>query len=189
MKDIRVLGIDDSHFTPHAGGRVKIVGVVMRLSSYIDGFLMREIDVDGMDSTDAIVSMVESKYSQDIRVIMTQGITLGGFNIIDLEELHSKTGRKVIAVSRRMPDLEKIKSALVKHFPDYERRIDIIENVPIEEVENGNSKIYIQRVGMDLREAKEILNKLTIRGSIPEPIRVAHLVASALYFGESRGKP
>ncbi len=189
MKDVRVLGVDDSHFEPHTRGTVKVVGVVMRLSGYIDGFLLREITIDGTDATDAIISMVESKYSRDIRVIMIQGITLGGFNIVDLERLHRETGRAVITVSRRNPDIEKIREALEKHFPDHGTRMALITKFPVEPLENGGGIIYIQRVGITMDEAREIIAKTTIRGTMPEPIRIAHLVASALHFGESRGKP
>ena len=41
---------------------------------------------------------------------------------------------------------------------------------------------------MDLEEAKEIIKLSTIRGVIPEPIRMAHLIASGITRGESYGK-
>ncbi len=48
--------------------------------------------------------------------------------------------------------------------------------------------MYIKCTGVSLEEAKEIINISTIRGVIPEPIRVAHLIASGITRGESYGK-
>ncbi len=189
MKDIRILGVDDSHFTPHTKGRVMLIGVVMRSSNYIDGFLKREIDIDGIDATDEIIHMLVGKYERDIRVVMTQGITFGGFNVIDVERIHRETGKAVLVISRKMPNLESMDKALKMHFPDWKERVELIRKVEIEKVRNGEWDIYVQRVGLDRKEAEEIIKKFTVRGAIPEPVRVAHLVASALYFGESRGKP
>ncbi len=189
MKDIRVVGIDDSHFKPHTEGKVTLIGVVMRSSKYIDGFLKGEIEIDGMDSTDVIIKMVRGKYEKDIRVIMTQGITFGGFNVLDVERLYKETGKSVIVISRKMPDLESMERALREHFLDWEERVKLINEVNIEKLKNGEFEIYVQRVGIDKENTKEIIRKFTIRGAIPEPVRVAHLAASALHFGESRGKP
>jgi len=41
---------------------------------------------------------------------------------------------------------------------------------------------------ISIKEAKEIIKLSTIRGVIPEPIRVAHLIASGITRGESYGK-
>ncbi len=189
MKNIRVLGIDDSHFEPHSNGSVDLVGVVMRLSGYIDGFLKRSVEIDGLDSTDKIIDMISSKYGRDIKVVMTQGITVGGFNVIDLEKIYNITGKKVISISRKKPDMKSIKKALISNFHDWDRRWKIISKIPVEPVSNGEYTLYIQRAGIDIDEAKSVIRKITFRGAIPEPVRVAHLVASALYYGESTGKP
>ncbi|MFW5904386.1 MAG: DUF99 domain-containing protein, partial [Candidatus Saliniplasma sp.] len=36
---------------------------------------------------------------------------------------------------------------------------------------------------------ERIIKLFTIRGRIPEPIRISHIVASGIVRGESRGKP
>ncbi len=190
MKNIRVLGVDDAYFVPHKGGKTYIVGVVMRASFYIDGFVVREITVDGEDVTDAIASMLlDSKYRSDIKFVMTQGITFGGFNILDIKKLYEIAKKPVIVISRRKPDLDSMFSALKNHFPDWEKRSKLLTEVEIEGVKNGRYTIYIQRMGVDKNTALEIMRKFTIRGAIPEPLRIAHLMASALKLGESKGKP
>ena len=190
MKNIRVLGIDDAYFVPHKKGETYIVGVVMRLTFYVEGFMLREIAVDGMDVTKVLTSMInESKYRNDIKIVMTQGITFGGFNILDLHALHESTGKPIIVVLRKMPDIESMVFALKSHFHDWRERAELLKKVNIEKVKNGRYDVYIQRVGIEKNEAIRIIRKSTIRGAIPEPIRVAHLFASSLKLGESRGKP
>ena len=49
-------------------------------------------------------------------------------------------------------------------------------------------KVYIQRKGITLGKAKQILKLTCTRSLIPEPIRVAHLIAGGVVTGESKGK-
>ncbi len=188
-KYIRVLGIDDSYFVPHTPGEANLVGVVMRYPNYIEGMLLRKISVDGMDVTDSVVDMLASKYGKQIKVIMTQGITFGGFNILDIERIWKEYEIPIIVISRKMPDLSEIESALKKHFNDWQRRVNLIKKYPIEIIRNENYELYVQVAGLDIEIAEKIIKSFTVRGAIPEPLRVAHLIASALHFGESRGKP
>ncbi len=186
---IRALGVDDSYFVPHRPGKVPLVGAVLRMPNYFEGVLLREIEVDGLNSTEAIIDMLQSKYKKQIRIIFTQGITFGGFNVVDLERVHRETGVPVVVISRKEPNLGKIEEALKKHFNDWKDRMNLIRKYPLERVKNGNFHIYIQRVGISEKEALFAIKNFTVKGAIPEPLRVAHLIASALHFGESRGKP
>ena len=189
MKEkIRALGVDDGHFVPHKPGHVPLVGVLTRAPNYLEGVLIRKISVDGDDATDSILDMLSSRYGRQVRVVMTQGITFGGFNILDLERVYEESGIPVLVVSRKMPDLNSMENALRKHFPDWKRRVALLKKFPIKRVKNGEYEIYIQSVGLEEEEEK-ILRSFTVRGAIPEPVRMAHLFASALSFGESKGKP
>jgi hypothetical protein len=161
----------------------------MRLSGYIDGFLKRTIAVDGLDVTERLLEMMNSKYGRDIRIVMTQGITFGGFNVLDIRRFARCSGTAVIVISRKRPNIESMRAALEKHFEDWEYRYSLLTAVPIEEVNNGEHTLWIQRVGISYDDAIYVLRKSTVRGAIPEPVRIAHLVASAMHFGESRGKP
>jgi len=43
-------------------------------------------------------------------------------------------------------------------------------------------------VGSTRAAVREALALTTIRGSLPEPLRVAHLIAAGIMRGESRGR-
>jgi hypothetical protein len=120
---------------------------------------------------------------------MLKGITIGGFNMVDISQLHEKTSLPVIVVNRKMPNLEDIKNAL-KNFDDSENRWKCIENAgKIYKMQiEKNKNIYFQFKGLRKEETERIIKLSCTRSSIPEPLRVAHLIASALIKGESEGR-
>jgi endonuclease V-like protein UPF0215 family len=77
---------------------------------------------------------------------------------------------------------------LKKKFKDWKKRWAIISKGELNRVETSNNPIYVKCIGISFEEAKEIIKLSTIRGVIPEPIRVAHLIASGVTRGESYGK-
>ena len=75
-----------------------------------------------------------------------------------------------------------------KNFEDWKERLNLMKNGKLHSVKTLHNPIYIKCVGVSIEEAKEIIKISTIRGVIPEPIRVAHLIASGVIKGESHGK-
>jgi len=187
-REIRILGIDDSALLNE---KVMVIGTVYRGGDWMDGVLRSYITKDGLDATAVICRMVlNSKHYSQIRVIMLDGITYAGFNVIDIEKLYRETGIPLIVFMRSYPNFEKLKSAL-KHFPDGEKRWKIIEKAgEIYNIagEKERSSIYIQKIGVSLENVGKIIRLSSTRGNIPEPLRVAHLIATGIILGESRGK-
>jgi endonuclease V-like protein UPF0215 family len=120
--------------------------------------------------------------------MMIDGIALGGFNVIDIEKVHCDTDLPVITITRDKPDFDKIKGALQKNFNDWKERWDLMRKGELHKLKTTHNPIYVKCSGISLKETKEIINISTIRGVIPEPIRVAHLIASGVTRGESYGK-
>ncbi len=186
-KEIRVLGIDDMPFS-FSEETVDIVGVVMRGGVYLEGVLKATITVDGDDATEAIISMVErTRHRKQLKVIMIDGAALGGFNIVDCSLVHESTKIPVITVTRNKPDMESIKGALQKHFSDWERRWNILKRTGMEQVAL-KYPIYAASWGLTTEEMKDIIKLSIVRGAIPEPLRVAHLIATGIKTGESHGR-
>ena len=187
-KEIRILGVDDCPFK-YTQEKSKIVGSVFRGNSSLEGVIIKEIEVDGFDSTEKIISMAkDSRHKKQLKVIMLDGITFAGFNIADLELIAEKTNLGVIAVSRRHPDYEKFKRAL-SNLPNPEKRLKIAEKageVKVFEQEKGN--IYFQNKGLSESDARKVIKLSLQRSLIPEPIRTSHMIASAMIKGESKGR-
>ena len=179
--EIRVLGVDDGAFTPHVKGQVQVIGVVFRGGYWLDGVMHTKIAVDGFDATQKITSMITSSpHFKQLRVIMLNGITFAGFNIVDIKTLNAKTKIPVIAVTRGKPNLTAIHKALKNLPKSQERWNTVLSTGEISEVptRSGKKKIYMQVAGISQDDAQKILWLTSTRSNIPEALRVAHLVAS-----------
>lgn len=183
-KEIRVIGIDDSPFNKFKDKEALVVGVVMRGGSWVDGILSAKVAVDGNDSTKKIAEMINKcKFKPQLQCIFLDGIAVAGFNVVDVRELSKKTKLPVVVIIRRMPDIANIKKTLIKI--NKKQKIKLIEKA-------GNviqiNDIFVQLTGIDLEKAKKILKVVCTRSLIPEPLRLAHLIASGVALGESRGR-
>ena len=139
--------------------------------------------------SDILKKMIENtRHNRQLRALLLDGVALGGFNIVDIEDIYDTTGLPVITITRDKPNFDKIKHALEKNFDDWEDRWNMITKGELHEVKTKHNPIFVKCVGIDIEEAKEIIKLSTIRGVIPEPIRVAHLIASGITRGESYGK-
>ena len=177
-QQIRLLGVDDSPFT-FSERYATVIGVVMRGGEYIECVLRNQVTIDGVDATLICIQMIENtRYRKQLKAMMIDGIALGGFNVVDIEKLYSDTDLPVITVTRDKPDFDKIRRALQKNFDDWEERLGLMRKGELYELKTSYNPIYVKCAGVSFDEAKEIINISTIRGVIPEPIHVAHLIAS-----------
>lgn len=181
--EIRVLGIDDGVFVPRTRGTVDVVGVVYRGGYWFEGVMRAEITIDGLDATEKIAAMIESSpYYRELRIVVLDGVTFAGFNVVDISKLSRRIELPVISVARKKPDLEEIRSAL-KNLPEFEIRWRAMENAgKIFEVETrkGENPVYMHIAGILREDAEKIMKKTSTRSLIPEALRVAHIIASGL---------
>ena len=181
--EIRVLGVDDGKFTPHTESQVPVIGVVFRGGYWLDGVMHTKIAVDGFDATDKISSMITlSPHHKQLRVIMLNGITFAGFNVVDIKTLNAATRLPVIAVTREKPNLAEIRKALKKMLKSEERWKAVLNAGEISTVptRSEKEKIYIEVAGISVGDAQKILRLTSTRSNIPEALRVAHLIASGI---------
>ncbi len=188
-KNIRILGVDDAPFRRDRDDQTELVMTVMRMDFKIEGIIIRKIMLDGYDSTDAIIDILNHDMGESVNLVMTDGITFGGMNICDLDEVYEESQRPVVSVTRREPDREALISAIEKHHSEPQRGIDIIRRSRIEKIEIGNRKsIYVNLKGIEISEARRIIEKTRKEGLMPEPVRISHLIGSAIKYGKSRGR-
>ena len=191
MKDqIRICGIDDAPFEfGDRNARATVIGAVVRMPSYLEGVLRFDVAVDGSDANSAIDNALShSRFLEQIRAVMIDGVTLAGFNVVDIGSLSERLTMPVITVTRDRPNMDAIKAALSKHFVDWEGRLRTISNMPLIEMETEGNPVFVSYAGIPEREALELVKKATVKGAIPEAIRIAHIIASGITKGESKGK-
>ena len=191
MKDqIRVCGIDDAPFDfGNRDAKATVIGAVVRAPAYLEGVLRFEVGVDGSDATDSIVAAISnSRFQDQIRAVMIDGIALGGFNVVDIRAASERLGIPVVTVTRDRPDMASIEAALSKYFSDWRERLRKITEIPLFSIETEHKPVFVSYSGISERDAKLLVKTTTLEGAIPEPIRMAHIIASGMMRGESKGK-
>ncbi len=188
-REIRILGLDDAPFAPHTTQPVMLIGTIFRAGNWLDGVIRTYITGDGRDAADKIIRMVNNtRHKDQIGVMMLDGITFGGFNVVNIREIFHCTGIPVIVVIRKYPNFDKIEVAL-KRFTDWKDRWkDVLDAGEIYKIKNENKEdLFIQIYGIDIEDADEIVRLSATRSAIPEPLRVAHIIAAGVVTGESKG--
>jgi endonuclease V-like protein UPF0215 family len=180
-----VVGFDDAPFAREHRGDVAVFGTVYA-DTVLEGVLSGHVQRDGRNSTEALAQMLlGSKFREHVQCVLLQGIALAGFNVVNLHELHARIGRPVLVVARRKPNLASIKRALHTHVPGGARKWALIEAAgPMERC----GEIYVQRMGLTPEQALATVRRHAQKGHLPEPLRVAHLIAGGVTDGVSRGR-
>jgi len=189
--EIRILGLDDGPFKPRSKGKVPLVGAVFRGGRWLDGVLMTYIDQDGTDVTERLIEIVtRSRHRGQLRVLMSDGVTFGGFNVLDVRKVFEETGLPLIVITREIPDMAKIRKA-IRNLPGWRERLKVMKGAgkiyPVATKTRGRP-VYMQLVGMKRADAESVVRLSSTRSLVPEPLRVAHLIATAVVTGESYGR-
>lgn len=178
-KGIRALGIAESF----RKGDVKksiLAGVVMRSDLIIDGFVFGFATLGGDDATDQIIKMFEKLERNDINVIMLGGAVISLYNIIDIDKIYQYTNTPIICLT--FEESKGLEPHIKHHFPqNWEKKLEAYKklgNRVLITLKTGHN-LYVRALGITLKDAEIILNKFTLQGSIPEPIKVARLLARA----------
>lgn len=181
-----VVAFDDAPFAREHRGDVPLVGAVFA-GTRLDGVLIGRVRRDGANATRTIHALVTgSQFRGHVQAVLLQGIAVAGFNVVDIHALHAALGIPVLVVARRQPDMAGVRSALLGgRVSGGARKWRLVCKAGPMEPTAG---LWVQRAGLTLAEAERMLDRLRVHGSLPEPIRAAHLIAGALATGRSRGR-
>ena len=175
------IGFDDATFDLKSNVKTtRLIGATCQGTRLVN-VGSREIQIDGNDATQSLIQLVK-RTEKHVQYILTDTITFGGFNIVDIQKIHEKTKKPVIAITDREVDLESVKNALVKKFPaQYHEKLKKIVNAgnlyeTLINTAGGASKVYFHAIGIKIEEAELLIKKLCIDSKVPEPVRIAHLI-------------
>lgn len=150
-----------------------------------EGMLWGEVTKDGTDATRVLIKLLlDSKFYDQVNLVLLDGIAVGGFNMIDLPTLSGELDRPCIAYMRKYPDSDAVNKALM-NFNDYQQRKQLLARA-------GriyrHHVFYYQLSGCQPDTAADVLEQITDRGHVPEALRLAHLIAAAIMTGESSNR-
>jgi uncharacterized protein len=188
-KGIRVLGLAESFNQKDLSSNWS--GIVMRRDLVVDGVSFGSSTIEGNDATDNIVNMWKKLDRNDIGCIFLDGLVVSMYNIIDGRSICEITGLPVVAITFR--DSKGLEGSIRYHFctqsTDRIRRYNMLGNREPVLLKTGK-KIFIRYWGSSYEIVTTLLNSFTLQGSIPEPIRLAKLIAreSGRYFMKMQNK-
>jgi endonuclease V-like protein UPF0215 family len=178
---IRALGLAESFSSTDKVST--LVGVVLRSDLVLDGFGVGTLEVSGSNATDSILSVYENLKRNDINVVLLSGSVLSLYNIVDVDLLHDKLDLPVLALSFKKSKSDLARNIKAKFVPRVAKeKIRLLEKLgpPTEFRLKTGYSIYARSAGTDEIEAERILNKFTLQGAVPEPVRVSRLVAKSI---------
>ena len=180
-----MLGIDDAPFSKRQRDPVPIVAVMMEGCDLVEGVALASFPVDGADATGFLARWVGGlRLRHSLQAVVLGGITLAGLGVVDVEALAARLRLPVLVATRRRPsDAELVRALRAAGLVE---RIPLVEGAPraLRVVEG----LYLACAGIDRAAAEEIVRRTLRKARLPEPLRVAHLIGSAVSSGASRGR-
>ncbi len=183
---LRALGIAESY---SGRERSTLAGVVMRKDLLIDGVAFARVAVGGSDATDAIIRLFAALERRDINLIMISGSVIAWYNIIDPVAVQDATGLPIIVTTYE--ESEGLAEDISRHFPGDISRLAAYQRlgdrIPI--TLHTGYDLFIRPYGLSLGDATRLCNDFTYEGRVPEPVRVARLIARGLVRSARHGQP
>jgi endonuclease V-like protein UPF0215 family len=180
-----VLGIDDAPFRKGQDGEVPLVGVVMAGTTQVEGVTIRTFPVDGDGATGFLADWIGAlRWSEVLQALLLGGVSIAGLGLVDLEDLTTRLGFPVLAVTRREPRPDALAHAL--RTAGVPERVPLLDRLP--PARRWGEGIWLASAGTDDEDADAILRASIGRARLPEPLRIAHLIGAALVMGESKGR-
>ena len=178
---IRAIGIDDG---PQEKETL-VVGIVAR-PGRLESVLSTRVELDGNDATEKMLQMVsKSRQASQIRAVFVNGVAVAGFNLIDYPRVSAKTGLPVIVVTENRPNPEEFGRA-VSRWPE-KAMVWKHLNRPVCSVRTEKGTVWFQFAGTDESTARDLILLFSKHSKLPEPVRLAHIIAAGLVLGESKG--
>jgi endonuclease V-like protein UPF0215 family len=181
-----VLGIDDGPFDKNTDDEVPVVGVMMEGPDLVEAVAVTDFPLDGDGAAEFLAEWVAGlRFAPALHAVVLGGITIAGLGVVDIERLARRLGLPVMVVNRQPPEDEPLVRAL--RTAGLTDRIPILEGTP--RAWQLSEGLFVAHVGTSREEAERILRSSFNKSQLPEPLRLAHLIGSAIARGQSRGRP
>ena len=180
-----VLGIDEGPFTKGQSEPVPLVAALCEGPDLLEAVARNTFSVDGDGATEFLAAWLGGlRVMAGLQAVALGGITLAGLALVDVRALADALRAPVLVVTRRPPDNSRLRDALVA--AGLEARFAIAERSP-EAFDTGDG-IWLAHAGVTRADALALLRASRGKSKLPEALRIAHLVATALVRGESHGR-
>jgi endonuclease V-like protein UPF0215 family len=180
-----VLGVDDGPFEKGQASPVPVVAALCEGASLLEAVARSEFAVDGADATGFLVGWISGlRALPSLQAVALGGITLAGLGLVDVRALAAALGVPVLVVTRRPPDNARLRAAL--EAAGLLERFAIAQRSPL--AVRTDDGIHLAHAGCYADTALALLDASRGKAKLPEALRVAHLIATAVVRGESQGR-
>ena len=180
-----LIGVDDGPFEKHADAVTPIVGVVMEGPDLVEGVAITDFPIDGADVTDFLAEWIRGlRFRPGLQGLVLGGITIAGLAVVDVVRLSELLELPVLVLNRKDPRNHRLSGAL--ESAGFSERLEVVDRTPPSlSVTDG---LFLACAGTSPDEAVRLIDASRRKGEMPEPLRLAHLIACAVVRGESRGR-
>lgn len=179
---MRILAIDDGYFQPSFKSRrgyTYLVGVLY-VNARIELLLLDKILIDGLEATGRVIDFL--KICSKPEVLMLDGVTYAGFDVVDVDKVYNETGVPVVVIQQYPLNLARVKKALETNFSDCNYRYEVIRRnaVRMKPYVTRWKTILVATLGLSREQTTRVLEETMIYSPVPEPLRIAHQIASTI---------
>ena len=180
-KGVRLLAVVSG---PLRGKNTIALGLVSRMGT-IEGVVSTRVQADGTDSTAKLARLFNgTRFREQAKLIVVNGIGFAGLNVLDVQALKRKTGAEVLSITRNKPHPEELVKAL-RAFSKQEKqnvssRTGLVKKIG--ELEEYRHDGYYVQTTLEKGESAKFVSESA------RLLRLAHLIASGVVLGESRGR-
>lgn len=181
-----LLGIDDGPFEKFSSRTAPIVGVMMEGPDLVEAVAVTRFAVDGEDVSAFLADWIEGlRFRPALQGLLFAGITIAGLAVLEPGLLARRTGLPVVVVNRKPPVDSRLAAAL--ETAGLAHRLPLLERAPPARALEGG--LFASAAGADAATAAALVGATRQKSDLPEPLRLAHMIARAVARGESRGRP
>ena len=178
----RILSISGGNVSLSDKKSVPIVGILWR-DSILEKCFVKYTATDPAPSeiTAVISTLVDEKYFKEkqVKLVFIFNSILAGLGILNLQALEETWKTPFVVITEKEPDEEKI-SHLIKELNYSEEFTTVLTKNPKNWVQLEGTRLYLLCIGIDSLEAEKTIHELQRVGHLPEPLRIADLIAKAI---------
>lgn len=178
---IRVLGVAESFRMNDEYST--LAGIIMRSDLVVDGIAIGRLTVSGSDATRSIIKLFRKFGRNDVNAIIISGSVLSLYNVLEISKIFKTLKIPVVALSFHKTKSDLRRNVEAKFAPsiagDKLRLLEKLGDSSRFKLNTGYT-VYVRSAGIKGVESQKLLNKFTLQGTVPEPVRVARLLAKGV---------
>ncbi|MCL4373429.1 MAG: DUF99 family protein [Candidatus Marsarchaeota archaeon] len=166
-----------------AAGRTILIAVVAKKGE-VEGVLSSSIGINGTDSTDRILTLIKkSRFASQVKLIVLNGIALAGLNVVNPGSILS-SGNALMIITRHKPRPSK----LIQALNAFSKRSGIAANERKNIVKDFAKNKPRRMEGFYVQSTLQGQDSKVLFPYAVNALRLAHMIASGMSKGESKGR-